>query len=120
MIRCDLEVGSWHRRSSSILMKRRNRKIGMSTMRSCKYWYDVAEQLLTISHCFVYKHYSKLQPVLENMPPSYRRSITPRSARADIDGSAALKVIIDLMRTTGEPIEATALNAAARAGAYDE
>jgi hypothetical protein len=89
-------------------------------MRSCKSSYNVAEQLLTYRHCFVYKHYSKLQPVLENMPPSYRRSITPRSARADIDGSAALKVIIDLMRTTGEPIEATALNAVARAGAYDE
>jgi hypothetical protein len=89
-------------------------------MRSCKYYHIVVYWLLTVSHCFVYKHYSKLQPVLENMPPSYRRSITPRSARADIDGSAALKVIIDLMRTTGEPIEATALNAAARAGAYEE
>jgi len=89
-------------------------------MRSCESCLIVVRYLLTYRHCFVYKHYSKLQPVLENMPPSYRRSITPRSARADIDGSAALKVIIDLMRTTGEPIEATALNPAARAGAYDE
>jgi len=54
------------------------------------------------------------------MPPSYRRSITPRSARADIDGAAALKVIVDLMRNTGEPIEATALNPTARTAAYDE
>jgi hypothetical protein len=75
---------------------------------------------LTFSHRFVWKHFSKLQPVLENMPPSYRRSITPRSARADIDGAAALKVIVDVMRSAGHPVEMTALDPSAKASAYDE
>jgi hypothetical protein len=87
-------------------------------MRSCE-WHP-RNRRLTARHAFVYKHYSRLQPVLETMPPSYRRSITPRSARADIDGSAALKVIIDLMRTNGEPVEATALNTVVKSQAYDE
>lgn len=54
------------------------------------------------------------------MPPSYRRSITPRSARADIDGKAALHRLMELMRSEGEPAVANVMTSAARNLAYTE
>lgn len=54
------------------------------------------------------------------MPPSYRRSITPRSARADIDGKRALGRLIDLMRSTGEAVSPSTLIGPAKVQAYDE
>lgn len=71
-------------------------------------------------HRFVFKHYGRLQPSLETMPPSYRRSITPRSARADIDGKLALSRLIDLMRSSGEAVSPITLTGPAKVQAYEE
>ena len=74
-----------------------------------------------ILHRFVHKNLAKIESSLEAMPPSYRRGSNSRftTARGDLDGKAALKLLRQIVDETGPPKNVGLLSPAARAQAYE-
>ena len=78
---------------------------------------DADEMLL---HRFIFKHRVKIESSLENMPPYFGRSDGSSSARGELEGTAALQLLRQIIDETGPPPHSTMLNASARTQAYDD
>ncbi|EIW67076.1 hypothetical protein TREMEDRAFT_69974 [Tremella mesenterica DSM 1558] len=73
-----------------------------------------------ILHRYIFKHAPKLEKSLESLPPTFRTTIVPRSARPDLDARGALQNLKILMETTGPPSDVSRLTATVRTQLYEE
>ncbi|WWC73068.1 uncharacterized protein I206_107033 [Kwoniella pini CBS 10737] len=74
-----------------------------------------------IIHRFVYKHKSKIETSLANMPMHFRNTaVVTKIARTELDGKAALEHLTKIMDKSGPPPANNGLSASARSQVYDE
>ncbi|CAK9779949.1 putative ras GTPase activator [Cutaneotrichosporon oleaginosum] len=71
---------------------------------------------------FIFKHFARLEPALENMPTSYRtrQGTSSRSVRLDLDGKGALANLRRIMEETGPLPDPVLLSVSARSQVYDD
>lgn len=71
---------------------------------------------------FVFKHISRLESSLDNLPPSFRsrQSTSTRSIRLDLDGKSMLQSLRRLMQETGPPTDMSNLSSSTRSQVYDD
>nr|XP_031861450.1 uncharacterized protein CI109_003054 [Kwoniella shandongensis]KAA5528522.1 hypothetical protein CI109_003054 [Kwoniella shandongensis] len=73
-----------------------------------------------IVHRFAFKHKTKLETFLTNMPKAYRHVPVTKSPRTEYDGKVALESLRRVMEQSGPPADITPLTATARTQVYDE
>lgn len=71
---------------------------------------------------FIYKHFARLETLLESMPTSYRtrQGTSSRSVRLDLDGKGALGNLRRIMDETGPLPDPVRLSVSARSQVYDD